>query len=258
MLLCSYARHKDTQTQSADSAVITAERREDGGRRRPSLISSSNVPASLITPCALRSSFTAGSACPECPRGGCRMTSAPADPQSCCHPSSPRSPSWMVWSPSNRGQGSPLVDQRLLGKSIDTPRSNLASALPAWLADYSPPFPSLHFPLLPCYGQMKTMQFSLFHTSPCVDILLQDKKCLCLPGARSSRRWCICPVNWPPFPPVFGLRGGETAINQISERGFVFHHGIGREEVLTEDYAGAQSQPSLRISFSTLEHFWEQ
>lgn len=46
---------------------------------------------------------------------GCRMTSGPADPQSCCHPSSPRSPSWMVWSPSNRGQGSPLMDQRLLG-----------------------------------------------------------------------------------------------------------------------------------------------
>lgn len=46
---------------------------------------------------------------------GCRMTSGPTDPQSCCHPSSPRSPSWMVWSPSNRGQSSLLMDQRLLG-----------------------------------------------------------------------------------------------------------------------------------------------
>lgn len=140
MLLCSYAHHKDTQTQFADSALITAERREDGSRRHPSLISSSNVPALLITPrdevqfhCRICMSGVS--------RGGCRMTSAPADPQSCCHPSSPRSPSWMVWSPSNRGQGSPLVDQRLLGKSIDTPRSNLASALPAWLADYPPPPP---------------------------------------------------------------------------------------------------------------------
>lgn len=64
------------------------------------------------------------------------------------------------------------------------------------------------------------MQFSLFHTSLYVDILLQDKKCLCLPGACSSRGWCICPVNRPPFPPIFGLRGGETAINQISEEDF--------------------------------------
>lgn len=91
---------------------------------------------------------------------------------------------------------------------------------------------------------MKTMQFSLFHTSVYVDILLQDKKCLCLPGARSSRGWCICPVNWPPFPPVFGLRGGETAINQISEEDFSPHHCTGHEEVLTKDYTGARLQPT--------------
>ena len=44
-----------------------------------------------------------------------RMTSGPFDPGLRCHPSSPHSPSRMVWSPSNRGQGSQLVDQRLLG-----------------------------------------------------------------------------------------------------------------------------------------------
>lgn len=96
------------------------------------------------------------------------------------------------------------------------------SELPAWLAGRLPhPSPPYTLPPpLPCYGQMKTMQFSLFHTSMYVDILLQDKKCLCLPGACSSRGWCICPVNGPPFPPMFGLRGGEAAINQISDEDF--------------------------------------
>lgn len=72
------------------------------------------------------------------------MTSGPADPQSCCHPSSPLSPSWMVWSPSNWGQGSPLMDQRLLGnQSIRLSPTQRAAWLAGWLT--SPP---LLLPLL--------------------------------------------------------------------------------------------------------------
>lgn len=73
---------------------------------------------------------------------GCRMTSGPADPQRCCHPSSPLSPSWMVRSPSNWGQGSPLMDQRLLGnQSIRLSPTQRA----AWLAGFPSPLrpPSL-------------------------------------------------------------------------------------------------------------------
>lgn len=110
-----------------------------------------------------------------------RMTSGPADPQLRCHPSSPRSPSWTVRSPSNRGQGSRLTDQRLLGNQSIRLGPTLASCLAGWLAPHPP-----RSPPFPCYGQMKTMQFSLLHTSLYVDILLQDKRCLCLPGARDS------------------------------------------------------------------------
>lgn len=80
---------------------------------------------------------------------GCRMTSAPTDPQSCCHPSSPYSPSWMVWSPSNRGQGSPLMDQRLLGnQSILLGPTQRAACLAGWLTTTpSPPFLTLLLPL---------------------------------------------------------------------------------------------------------------
>lgn len=60
---------------------------------------------------------------------GCGMTGAPADPQSCCHPSSPLSSSWMVWSPSNRGPGFTTHGPEAIGKSIDVPRPSLASWL---------------------------------------------------------------------------------------------------------------------------------
>lgn len=71
---------------------------------------------------------------------GRRMAGAPADPQSCCHPSSPRSSSRMVRSPSNRGPGFAARGPEAIGKSIDTPRPSLAS----WL---NPPPPSSSLPL---------------------------------------------------------------------------------------------------------------
>lgn len=58
------------------------------------------------------------------------MTGAPTDPQSCCHPSSPRSSSRMVWSPSNRGPGFAAHGPEAIGKSIDTPQPSLASCPP--------------------------------------------------------------------------------------------------------------------------------
>lgn len=74
---------------------------------------------------------------------GCGMTGAPADPQSCCHPSSPRSSSWMVWSPSNRGPGFAAHGPEAIGKSIDTPRPSLASWLNPPPIPQSSPSPSL-------------------------------------------------------------------------------------------------------------------
>lgn len=103
------------------------------------------------------------------------------------------------------------------------------------------------------------MQFSLFHTSLYVDILLQDKKCLCLPGAHSSCGWCICPVNRPPFSPVFGLRGGETAINQISDEDFfsLSRYWLCRSAdhrlLWFTVSAHRIPKPHLGISFSTME-----
>ncbi|CAB1419683.1 unnamed protein product [Pleuronectes platessa] len=87
------------------------------------------------------------------------------------------------------GPGFAARGPEAIGKAIDTPRPNLVSCLPGWLAD-SPSSPSLPAhtppPPLPCYGQMKTMQFSLFHTSLYVDILLQEKKCLSRAGGSAA------------------------------------------------------------------------
>ena len=94
-----------------------------------------------------------------------------------CHPSSPPSPSWMVWSPSNRARvrGSWTRGYWEINRyTSDEPRSGSSPFPPPFLPTFSPP---------PCCGQMKTMQFSMFHTSLFKHMLLQDKKCLCLPRA---------------------------------------------------------------------------
>lgn len=146
------------------------------------------IHASLVSPCKPRSSFIALSACPECPRGAAEWPVAQLTLRAavtlhlsalhlgwCGH---------LATRPGFAAHGPEAI-----GKSIDTPRPNLESCLLGWLTllpslslPYTPP------PPLPCYGQMKTMQFSLYHTSLYVDILLQDKKCLCLPrGLQLSR-----------------------------------------------------------------------
>lgn len=209
----------------ADSALITSEQKKRWWTTLSSLILSFYIPASPVSPCELRSSFIALSACPERPRGAAEWPVAPLTLRAAVtlhHPAL------------HLGWCGHLATRARVRRSwtrgyweINRYASAQPSELPAWLAGWlPPPLPvplllTLLLPHLPCYGQMKTMQFSLFHTSLYVDILLQDKKCLCLPEACSSRGWCICPVNWPPFPPMFGLRGGETAINQISEEDFL-------------------------------------
>lgn len=137
-------------TEFADWALISTVSNEQGGHvssLRFSCVSASPLPAQVQFHFSICMSGAS--------HRGCRMTSGPADPQSCCHPSSPLSPSWMVWSPSNGGQGSPLMDQRLLGNQSIQP--NLQSWLAGWLI---PPPPSFSFSLVMAKWRWCSSQFS--------------------------------------------------------------------------------------------------
>lgn len=81
-----------------------------------------------------------------------------------------------------------------------------AACLPGWLAGQMttalPHRPFLPSPRLPHYGQMKTMQFWLFHHLPRTQISCYGaRKCLC--GSVSSDVSALS--NPPPFPPIFWI-----------------------------------------------------
>lgn len=179
--------------------------------------------ASPVSQSKLRSSFIALSACPECPRGAAEWPVAPLTLRAavtlhlaalhlgwCGH---------LATRPGFAAHGPEAI-----GKSIDTPRPNLESCLPAWLADSPPlpvsPFLTLLLPLSLVMAKWRRCS-SHFSTPRCMWIsCYRLRNASACQGACSSRGWCICPVNWPPFPPMFRLRGGETAINQILEEDF--------------------------------------
>lgn len=118
-----------------------------------------------------RSSFIALSACPERPKGAAEWPVAPLTLRAAVtlhHPTL------------HLGRCGHLATRARVRRSwtrgyweINRYASAQPSELPGWLAGCLLPTPS------PCYGQMKTVHFSLFHTSLYVDILLHDKKCLC-------------------------------------------------------------------------------
>lgn len=110
--------------------------------------------------------------------------------------------------------------------------------------------PFLPSPRLPRYGQMKTMQFWLFHHRHRYPVTGQEN------AAATSDVSALS--NPPPFPPIFGLRGGEMAINQISEDSFSCWRGSADQRLHTccytpcSPYLPTNHHPNLHeFSFST-------
>lgn len=208
-----------------------------------------------------RSSFIALSACPERPRGAAEWPVAPLTLRAavtlhltalhlgCCGHLATR-PGFAAHGP------------EAIGKSIDMPRPNLASCLPGWLPSpfcLSPPYTPP--PPLPCYGQMKTMQFLLFHTSLYVDILLQDKKCLCLPRGFAALEADVSVLSTGlHFHQCLDWEAERQQLIKFQKRISFLSLYLPRRSADRRLHwctiaAHPTPPPHLWISFSTLEHF---
>lgn len=198
--------------------MITA---EESLSHYPSLISSSNIPASLITPCALRSSFIAGSACPECPRGAAEWPVPPLTLRAAV--TLHHLTLHLGWC-GHLATGARVRLSRTRGYwEINRYASAQPSKLSAWLAGWLLPPPSLPYTSPSSLVMAKWRRCSSHFSTPrCTWIscyrIRNAAACQGLAALDADVSVLSTGLH---FHPMFGLRGGETAINQISEEDFV-------------------------------------